>query len=349
MGDTDTISQIKNILNDPKFLCVNKAIFWRDLLLFAAAGWSFLYLSVAHHSLYVIPATYFFYRGTMLIHEVIHLSKKIPGYRFVYNLLLGWPNSYPAYIYDTHLFHHGKKTYGTKKDPEYKYIEFNALSLIRPLLIAPLMPLLQVIRFGVIPFITPFMPASFQQKLFSKYSTLVFDVSYERNFRGKYDLKTMMINDLISAFYKVVAVALIVTGYFPVTLLLMLYTIVTLASLLNMYRALFNHYYANEEELPLSWSQHMHDTVTVDSFILKHLLFINGLNYHALHHLYPEMPYHNLAMAHQKLMRELPEGHLYKEGVHFNVTTLLKKILNQNRTQRIQYSSMVATSSQRSN
>jgi fatty acid desaturase len=37
-----------------------------------------------------------------------------------------------------------------------------------------------------------------------------------------------------------------------------------------------------------------------------------GLRYHALHHLFPSLPYHNLGRAHQRLMAELPTDSPYR-------------------------------------
>jgi fatty acid desaturase len=37
-----------------------------------------------------------------------------------------------------------------------------------------------------------------------------------------------------------------------------------------------------------------------------------GLRFHALHHIFPTMPYHALAEAHRRLMRELPAESPYR-------------------------------------
>lgn len=41
-----------------------------------------------------------------------------------------------------------------------------------------------------------------------------------------------------------------------------------------------------------------------------------GLRYHALHHLFPALPYHNLPEAHRRLMAGLPADHPYRSGLH---------------------------------
>jgi fatty acid desaturase len=273
----------------------------------------------------------------MLIHEVSHLAKKILGYRFVYNLFFGWPNSYPAYIYDTHLFHHGKKTYATHRDPEYKYIpEYNLQTLIRPLFTAALLPFFQLIRFGIMPLIEGFLPREIRLKILRTYSTLVFSLDYVRPIRNEdKGLKEMLNNDLICAFYKLTFIGLVIVDILPVRSLLYFYLAFVISSLFNMYRALFNHLYSNESSNSLSWEEHLVDTVTIKPSLITSMIFINGLNYHSLHHLFPDLPYLNLGKAHRKLMDTLPDDHIYKANVFNNIVDVIKFNFSESRKNKI--------------
>ena len=38
-----------------------------------------------------------------------------------------------------------------------------------------------------------------------------------------------------------------------------------------------------------------------------------GTRYHATHHLFPSLPYHNLGIAHRRLMAELPPDSIFRE------------------------------------
>ena len=38
-----------------------------------------------------------------------------------------------------------------------------------------------------------------------------------------------------------------------------------------------------------------------------------GTRYHATHHLFPSLPYHNLGIAHRRLMAELPPENIFRE------------------------------------
>jgi len=41
-----------------------------------------------------------------------------------------------------------------------------------------------------------------------------------------------------------------------------------------------------------------------------------GLRYHALHHLFPSIPYHNLSEAHRRIMRSLPDWEAYRRATY---------------------------------
>jgi fatty acid desaturase len=42
------------------------------------------------------------------------------------------------------------------------------------------------------------------------------------------------------------------------------------------------------------------------------LLYPVGMRFHALHHFFPSMPYHNMERAHRLLMEHLPEDSRYR-------------------------------------
>jgi len=44
----------------------------------------------------------------------------------------------------------------------------------------------------------------------------------------------------------------------------------------------------------------------------SYLLYPIGMRYHALHHLFPTMPYHSVAAAHRLLMEQLPLDSPYR-------------------------------------
>ena len=76
----------------------------------------------------------------------------------------------------------------------------------------------------------------------------------------------------------------------------------------------------------ITFVEQMLDSVTMhnDSFYAV-LLNPVGLRYHATHHLFPSMPYHNIRAAHKRLMAQLPAESPYRQTV---ATTIWHVIAN---------------------
>jgi fatty acid desaturase len=51
-----------------------------------------------------------------------------------------------------------------------------------------------------------------------------------------------------------------------------------------------------------------------------------GLRFHALHHLFPSLPYHNLAAAHARLMAALPADSPYRRTVSSGLWTTIRQL-----------------------
>jgi fatty acid desaturase len=51
-----------------------------------------------------------------------------------------------------------------------------------------------------------------------------------------------------------------------------------------------------------------------------------GLRFHALHHLFPSLPYHNLGRAHERLMAELPADSAYRQTNSNSLRQSLKRL-----------------------
>ena len=56
-----------------------------------------------------------------------------------------------------------------------------------------------------------------------------------------------------------------------------------------------------------------------------------GLRFHALHHLFPTLPYHNLAEAHERLMAQLPAESPYRATVSPGLWTALGELWDRSR------------------
>jgi fatty acid desaturase len=85
--------------------------------------------------------------------------------------------------------------------------------------------------------------------------------------------------------------------------------------LLNYNRNLVAHRYENTGG-PMSHAEQLADSITIIGRpLVTELFFPLGLRYHALHHLFPGLPYHNLGVAHRRLMAHLPADAPYRRTI----------------------------------
>ena len=89
--------------------------------------------------------------------------------------------------------------------------------------------------------------------------------------------------------------------------------------------------------MPVSFTNQLRDSVNYPYHWWTTSLWAPvGLRYHALHHLFPSMPYHRLHEAHSRLMAELPADSLYRETVSPGLFTTIGQLVQTIRTRRRQ-------------
>ena len=78
---------------------------------------------------------------------------------------------------------------------------------------------------------------------------------------------------------------------------------------LNSLRTLAAHAYRNPGDEKMGVAEQYHDSVDVPGIpILTALWAPVGLRFHATHHLFPGIPYHNLGEANRRLLAELSDA-----------------------------------------
>jgi fatty acid desaturase len=103
---------------------------------------------------------------------------------------------------------------------------------------------------------------------------------------------------------------------------------------LNYVRNVAAHRYRNEGE-PMTYTEQLLDSINITGHpIWTELLFPVGLRYHALHHIFPSLPYHNLGRAHRRLMAELPMDSPYRRTVHPSFASVVRQLWNDARSGR---------------
>jgi fatty acid desaturase len=120
-------------------------------------------------------------------------------------------------------------------------------------------------------------------------------------------------------------VLVVFLGFYPWTRFIQLYCLSVFVLGLNYNRNLVAHHYRNTGD-EMSHQEQLEDSVNITGGWLTELFFPLNLRYHALHHLLPTMPYHNLATAHHRLMAQLPADSAYRSTVYPSYWSVLREL-----------------------
>ena len=105
-------------------------IYWLDFLFSALLGWGAFGLALrapvfsSQQILFVGISCLALYRAVLFIHEIVHFKKgTFKVFRWVWNILCGFPFMIPIFLYQSvHFDHHKQNFYGTVKDGEWYVI-----------------------------------------------------------------------------------------------------------------------------------------------------------------------------------------------------------------------------------
>ena len=289
----------------------NRAIYWLDLILTATVAWGGLWLAATAQARPVVVVAGLvsllaLYRALSFIHEVSHLRPKdVPGFRLGWNLLVGVPLMTPSMLYEgVHNLHHAKDRFGTARDPEYLPLNrFSPGKLALFVLVSLLAPLGVILRSGVLVPLSFVIP-SLRRLVRTRLSALVINPDFVREDNDKVR-PDWLAQEIACWLWCWGVTAATIAGWLPVRAVLTGLAIFSLATLVNQMRTLVAHYWHNDGER-MSYEEQFLDSVNVPPPALLPALWAPvGLRYHALHHLLPRLPYHNLGKAHARLSAQL--------------------------------------------
>ncbi len=285
--------------------------FWSDFALGAALAWgTFLAACVAEPWspamwAWLAAAALAWYRVSIFIHELAHLRQhELPGFRTAWNALVGVPLLLPSAMYEgVHHGHHRKATFGTRNDPEYLALAGRRGSILLFAAAGALLPLLLLARtllLAPLAFAVPAWRPLFERRgcafaINPQYQRQMSDA--ERRRLRRWDAFTT------AAWFGAGAAA--AAGWLPWRAFALWALGYGAVSFLNQVRTLVAHRYDSEWR-PVDYLGQLRDSIDNPGGWWTELWAPLGLRYHALHHLLPNLPYHNMGTAYRRLAARLP-------------------------------------------
>ena len=258
----------------------------------------------------------------------------MPGFRFGWNLLVGVPLMTPSMLYEgVHNLHHAKDRFGTARDPEYLPLNrFSPGKLALFVLVSLLAPLGVILRSGILVPLSFVIP-SLRRLVRTRLSALVINPDFVREDNDKVR-PDWLAQEIACWLWCWGVAAATIAGWLPVHAVLTGLAIFSLATLVNQMRTLVAHYWHNDGEV-MSFEAQFLDSVNVPPPALLPFLWAPvGLRYHALHHLLPRLPYHNLGKAHVRLSAQLAATSAYHRVEERGLFTALGKLFGRVRLNR---------------
>jgi len=286
--------------------------FWPDFIVTTIVGYgaAALYLLNPAFSLWgivgFIVAAFALFRVGTFIHEIVHLRRgTLSGFVAAWNVAVGIPLMTPSYFYDNHNDHHSRKHYGTPQDGEYMPLAHSpAREIVLYFVQVPLIPILAVLRFVLITPLTYLSP-KLRRWVDLNASSYISNPHYRRMPDTPAPERIWRLAELGVFAIHATLLALMIAGVIPWIFLLKAYVLSCVAILLNWLRNLAGHTFTSTGAA-MSHVDQFQDSITVlGNPLVTELMFPLGLRYHALHHLFPAMPYHQLPVAHRRLLAQL--------------------------------------------
>ena len=313
----------------------NPWIYWTDFLFYISLGWAAFFaalqaplLSVWQLVAYLI-ATLALYRAVIFIHELAHLKKgTFRFFRFVWNLVCGIPLLVPSFTYDgVHNDHHKPDVYGTSEDGEYiPFATQKPFAMVGYVLLSFILPVFFVTRFLLLTPLSYVIPP-LRKFAWARASSLTIDLAYKRPENAIKNDSNWRIQEFATFVFVTSVTSCAALGVFSYKVLVLWYAISTLIFLLNSLRTLAAHAYRNPGERKMDFTEQYLDSVNVPGNLFITALWAPvGLRYHALHHLFISLPYHNMAKAQRRLVNGLSDNTLYLETVRSSLWDALRRM-----------------------
>jgi len=327
--NAETIREARQLVGD---LMVPKPwVYWTDLLIstFIGYGCALLYLTAFvtypetnswtpfrwYHGVAFFVAGFALYRVALMMHEIVHFKKgEMVAFKVVWNLLVGVVLLIPSFLYESHIFHHNTHHYGTSNDGEYLPLaggRYRQLWIF--LLQIFVLPGLTAVRFLVITPIS-FLHPKLREWTLHHASSFVINFRHYREIPANAPRRLWAIIDILCFLRTAGIFVALFLGAYEWPRIIMMYLLAMFVLGINHVRTMVAHRYLSHGET-MSHVDQLSDSINIEgNRLITSLVCPVGLQYHALHHLFPSLPYHHLGAAHRRLMEQLPAGSPYHEA-----------------------------------
>ena len=319
----------------------NPRVYWLDLSVTAAVTWLSLAIATTSASTaWAVTAGVVcilaLYRGISFIHELTHLRPdEVPGFHIAWNVLIGVPWLTPSLLYEgVHILHHAKDRYGTARDPEYHPLARRPPHELAAFVgIALLAPVGVILRFAVLAPISFLIPP-LRRFVVAKTSGMVINLGFSREDHDRAASAPWLAQEIGAWLWSWMILGLTAAGVIPLRALIIAMAIFSLMTVLNQMRTAVAHYWENDGEQMPVLDQFLDSVNVPPPALLPFLWAPVGLRYHALHHLMPRLPYHNLGTAHRRLTEAFPADHVYRRVEQPELFPALARLLGRMRLKR---------------
>lgn len=316
-------------------------VYWADLIASVVIGYGALAVAVTAGSTALaiaagVVSMLALYRALSFIHEISHMKHAaLPRFRGGWNALVGVPMLTPSFMYEgVHNLHHAKTRYGTVEDPEYL-----PLALMKPwtlpvfILVSALAPLGLLIRFAILSPLSLVIPG-FRRVVVERYSALAINPQFRRRMPEGEAARMWNRVETAASIWAIAIVTMVATGTIPLRGFLIAMAIGSGVAVVNQVRTLVAHLWENDGEAMTVTAQYLDSVNVPPPALLPALWAPVGLRYHALHHLLPGVPYHNLGEAHRRVTAALEPGSPYHKASYKGLPGLVNKIVRSTMTVR---------------
>lgn len=310
-------------------------IYWPDFLFHVVLGWTAFALALQaplfsawQLAAYVIAALAL-YRAVIFVHELAHLKKGTFGaFRLVWNLICGIPLLVPSFTYDgVHNDHHKRDVYGTREDGEYiPFATLKPSGMVYYVLLSFALPLIFVGRFLLLTPLSYLIPP-LRRFAWERASSLTIDLSYQRPPDAIRNDTHWRMQEFATFAFAAAAVTGAALGALDWRILVLWYAVTFFIFFLNSLRTLAAHAYRNPGDHSMEFVEQYLDSINVPGhWFITALWAPVGLRYHATHHLFMSLPYHNLGKAQRRLVSSLSDNTLCLETERNGLWDALRRI-----------------------